>query len=96
MKLLVLSICQNNCILKNQIEEINAILGQQQIENIINTIKLINSKDKKTDKISNMKSLNIQKCIRWCNQNNIPYYENIQYNNVFLKKIIVYNIIAIY
>ena len=71
---------------KNQIEEINAILGQQQIENIINTIKMINSKDKKTDKISNMKSLNIQKCIRWCNQNNIPYYENIQYNNVFLKR----------
>ena len=71
---------------KNQIEEINAILGQQQIENIINTIKLINSKDKKSDKINNMKNLNIQKCIRWCNQNNIPYYDHIQYNNVFLKR----------
>ena len=71
---------------KNQIEEINSILGQQQIENIINTIKLINSKDKKSDKINNMKNLNIQKCIRWCNQNNIPYYDNIQYNNVFLKR----------
>ena len=39
----------------NQIEEINAILGQQQVENIVNTIKLINLNEKKVKKLKNMK-----------------------------------------
>ena len=70
----------------NQIEEINAILGQQQIENIINTIKLINQNDKKNEKIENMKNQNIQKCINWCIQNKIPYNKNIQPVNIFLRR----------
>ena len=34
----------------NNIREINAILGTQQIENILNTIKIINMNDKKKKK----------------------------------------------
>ena len=70
----------------NQIEEINAILGQQQIENIITTIKLINLNEKKSEKIDNMKNQNIQKCITWCMQNKIPYNKNVQPTNIFMRR----------
>ena len=70
---------------KNQIEEINAIIIQQQIENILNTIKLINNYAKnKNEKIDNIKMQNIQKCINWCINNNIPYNKYISSTNIFL------------
>ena len=55
----------------NKIEEINCLLGQLQIENINNTIDLINSKSK--DKLESLKQKNITKCIEWCVKNNIPH-----------------------
>ena len=73
-----------NLYIKNQLEEINAIFGQQQIENISNTIKLIYNNDKKKDKIENIKGQNINKCINWCIQNEIEHNKNTQYSNVFL------------
>lgn len=73
-----------NLYIRNQLEEINAIFGQQQIENISNTIKLIYNSDKKKDKLENIKSQNIHKCINWCTQNDIEHIKNIQYSNVFL------------
>ena len=72
---------------KINIREINCILGTQQIENILNTIKFIINKDKKKDRIDTIKNLNAQKCIRWCVKNNIPY--NViedEHKNIFLKK----------
>ncbi|MCH1613196.1 MAG: SAM-dependent methyltransferase, partial [Flavobacteriales bacterium] len=56
----------------NSINEINAILGHQQIDNILNTIKIITHKDKKQEKIYNLKCQNVTKCINWCIKNNIP------------------------
>jgi 23S rRNA U2552 (ribose-2'-O)-methylase RlmE/FtsJ len=68
-----------------QIEEINAIIIQQQVENILNTIKLINNYNKnKNEKIDNIKMQNIQKCINWCINNNIPYNKYISSSNIFL------------
>ena len=49
----------------NKLEEINAILGQYQIENINSTINLIVNKQN-TDKLEMIKKTNIQKCITWC------------------------------
>lgn len=67
------------------IEEINSIIIQQQIENILNTIKLISNYTKnKNEKIDNIKSQNIQKCINWCINNNVPYNKYINSNNVFI------------
>jgi len=72
---------------KINIREINCILGTQQIENILNTIKFIINKDKKKDKIDLIKHQNAQKCIRWCVKNNIPYNTiNDEHKNIFLKK----------
>lgn len=68
----------------NQIREINAILAHQQIDNILNTIKIITHKDRKNDKIQSLKSHNIQKCITWCVNNKIPYNKNYPTNNIFL------------
>ena len=55
-----------------RIEEINAILGQQQLEAISSTISLITHKTQK-EKLVNLKDNNIQKCITWCNKHNFCY-----------------------
>ena len=69
--------------MKNVLEA-NAILGHQQIENILYTIKIITHKDRKQEKLLSLKNNNIQKCINWCISNNIPYNKNYQSNNIFL------------
>ena len=69
------------------LREINCVLGNQQIENILNTIKIIVNKDRKVEKINTIKSNNIQKCIKWCIKNNIPYNNiDTEHKNIFLKK----------
>tara|TARA_B110000008_G_C16957288_1_gene558716 strand:- start:1333 stop:2529 length:1197 start_codon:yes stop_codon:yes gene_type:complete len=69
------------------IREINCILGTQQIENILNTIKFIINRDKKKDKMDNLKLQHAQKCVRWCIKNNIPYNQvDTVHTNIFLKK----------
>lgn len=69
---------------KTNLLEINASLGHYQIENILNTIKIITHKDKKYEKTQHLKSNNIQKCMNWCINNNIPYNKYFQHNNIFL------------
>lgn len=80
---------QQNLYFMNSLEEINIILGQRQIENILYTIKIINNKDKYSDRISKFKSNNIQRCIKWCENNNIEtnkFKEIVSPKNIFLKK----------
>ena len=67
----------------NRIEEINAILGQQQLENIINTINVINNRNN-FEKLECMKKNNIQKCIVWCEKYDIPFNKIYLSNNIFL------------
>jgi 23S rRNA U2552 (ribose-2'-O)-methylase RlmE/FtsJ len=57
-----------------KIEEINAIFGQQQIENIHYTLLLI-EKNIKNEKIENIIKPNIIKCIQWCMKYGIPHNE---------------------
>ena len=56
----------------NKIEDYNAILGQQQIENINTTINKIINKDSQDENIKDLININISKCISWCNRHNIP------------------------
>ena len=56
----------------SKMEEINSILGQQQIENIHYTLSLIDNKHKQ-EKIDSIIKNNIQKCMNWCSKNNVPY-----------------------
>ena len=66
----------------NKVEEYNAIIGQQQIENIVSTIYLIDNHNK-YEKLEHIKKKNIQKCITWCQKYGIPYNATIQMNNMF-------------
>ena len=65
-----------------RIEEFNAIFGENQIENIINTLNLIMNKS--TEKNENLKKSNVQKCIQWCDKHGISHYKVIQTVNIFL------------
>ena len=62
----------------NKIEDYNAILGQQQIENINTTINKIINKDNEDENIKDLININISKCIAWCHKYNIPI------SNIFL------------
>jgi len=66
----------------NKLEEYNAIIGQQQIENIASTLSLISNN--KNERLELLKKNNIQKCIIWCQKYKIPFYKNVQANNIFL------------
>ena len=66
-----------------KLEEYNAIIGQQQIENIHFTISLIENKHKQ-EKIDNLIRTNIQKCLYWCTKYNIPYNQLITNTNIFV------------
>ena len=55
-----------------KIEEYNAIFGQQQIENIHQTITLIENKHN-NDKLEVIIKSNIQKCIHWCVKYKVAY-----------------------
>ena len=66
----------------NKLEDINAVIGQQQIENIITTLYLLDNN--RLDKLDTIKKNNIQKCIHWCIKHKMPYNKNIQQLNMFL------------
>jgi len=56
----------------NKIEEYNAIFGQQQLDNIYQTIMLIDNIHK-NNKIENYTRTNINKCINWCINHNVAH-----------------------
>ena len=71
-----------------KIQEINSILGQQQLENINLTLNYIFSSNnysydnfikKNKEKVKNIIKTNITKCIKWCLCYNFEY-NNINYN----------------
>jgi len=66
----------------NKLEDINAIIGQQQLENILNTLHLLDNN--KPDKLDSIKKTNIQKCVQWCMKYKQPYNKSIQQMNIFL------------
>ena len=59
-----------------KIEDYNAILGQQQIENINSTINKIINKDTGQDNIKELISINVTKCVNWCTRHNISISNN--------------------
>lgn len=72
----------HNTHLLSRIEEINAILGQQQIENIINTVSLVQFKT--NDRLENYKKMHVQKCVAWCDRYDVPCNKNLISTNTFI------------
>jgi len=68
----------------SKLEEYNAILGQQQIENIHYTILLIDNKHNQ-DKVDALIKMNIQKCMQWCVKHELPFNIITLNPNVFLQ-----------
>jgi len=67
----------------NKIEDINAIIGQQQLENILATLHLV--ENNKPERLDSIKKTNIQKCIQWCTKNKLPYNKSITQLNMFMQ-----------
>ena len=65
-----------------RVEECNAALGQQQMDTIAATLTLI--RNPRQEKIEKMRSLNIQKCVIWCQRNKVPYNRDVRQLNMFL------------
>ena len=67
----------------NKIEESNAVIGQQQLESYDQIINIFNNKNKE-DKVESLKRNHIQKCIQWCEKNQIPHNKFTDKINIFL------------
>jgi hypothetical protein len=72
----------------NKIEEMNAMLSFQQIENITSTLSIITN-HRNAEKLDQYKKTNINKCVAWCEYYDIPYnvhHQTIQSTNIFLHR----------
>ena len=67
----------------NKIDDINIIIGQQQLESIDQIINIIKNKNK-DEKIETIKKSNIQKSITWCEKFKIPHNKFSEKVNIFL------------
>jgi hypothetical protein len=67
----------------NKLEESNAIIGQQQLESYDQIINIFKNKNR-DEKMENLKRNHIQKCIQWCEKNQLPHNKFIDKINIFL------------
>ena len=65
------------------IQEINAILGQTQLENITTTVNIIDSCS--TERLENLKRNHVGKCVTWCQKFKIPYNKIFPSSNLFME-----------
>ena len=67
----------------NKLEESNAVIGQQQLEAYDQIINIFKNKNR-DEKIEALKRNHIQKCIQWCEKNQLPHNKFIDKVNIFL------------
>lgn len=67
----------------NKIDDINIILGQQILESLNQLVNILKNKNREL-KLENLKKINIQKCIQWCEKFNIPCNKFLEKSNIFL------------
>ena len=65
-----------------KVEELNAMLGQQQIESIAATLSLMDTA--RSERLESLRKSNVQKCIGWCQRHRLPYHRTGSSSNVFL------------
>jgi hypothetical protein len=68
---------------KNKIDDLNIIIGQQQLEALDQIITLYKNKNK-DDKIENIIKISIQKSVSWCEKYKIPCNKFADKINIFL------------
>jgi hypothetical protein len=67
----------------NKIEESNIVIGQQQLDSFDQIINIFKNKNRE-EKIESLKRIHIQKCIQWCEKNQLPHNKFIDKINIFL------------
>lgn len=67
----------------NRLEESNLVIGQQQLESYDQIINIFKNKNRE-EKIEHLKRSHIQKCIQWCEKNQLPHNKFIDKVNIFL------------
>jgi len=70
------------CYLINKLEESNLVIGQQQLEAYDQIINIFKNKNRE-EKMENLKKFHIQKCIQWCEKNQLPHNKFIDKINIF-------------
>lgn len=68
---------------KNRLEDINIIIGQQQLEALDQIIAIYKNKNRE-EKIETLKKSNIQKSVMWCEKYKIPCNKFTEKINIFL------------
>jgi len=68
---------------KNKIDDLNIIIGQQQLEALDQIITIYKNKNK-DDRIESIKKNNIQKSVSWCEKYKIPCNKFTEKINIFL------------
>ena len=71
------------CYFVNKIDDINIIIGQQQLESLDQIINIIKNKNK-DERVETIKKSNIQKSVSWCEKLKIPYNRFSEKTNIFL------------
>jgi hypothetical protein len=81
----IINILENNVpyFFKNKIDDLNIIIGQQQIDALDLIINVFKNKNKH-DKIETIKKSNIQKSVFWCEKYKIPCNKFSEKINIFL------------
>jgi len=73
------------CHFMTKIEEVNVIVGQQQLDGYFQIINILKNKHKE-EKFETMKRNNVQKCIQFCEKYHIPYNKFLEKSNMFSQK----------
>ena len=68
---------------KSKIDDINIIIGQQQLDSLDHIISIYKNKNK-DEKIESIKKCNIQKSVAWCEKYKIPCNKFTEKINIFL------------
>ena len=67
----------------NKIDDINIIIGQQQLECMDQIIHMFKNNNQK-ERIELMRKVNIQKSVNWCEKFKIPCNKFVEKTNIFL------------
>ena len=67
----------------NRLEESNLVIGQQQLDAYDQIINIFKNKNR-DEKMENLKRSHIQKCIQWCEKNQLPHNKFTDKVNIFL------------
>lgn len=77
--------CDIPYIFRNKLDDLNIIIGQQQIEALDQIVNIFKNKHKNHyDKIESIKKSNIQKSVYWCEKHKIPCNKFTEKINIFL------------